>query len=411
MKAQALVDPAKKQPDIKGLTSEAADQRLKQFGANELVRTSKVSPVKILFSQFTSPLILVLIAAALISIAVGFFPGQDSNTVDAVLILIIVLLSGIFGFIQDYEAEKTIEALQKMATPVARVIRDAKEVEIPSTEVVQGDLLLLESGDMVTADCILIETFHFQVDESVLTGESVAVRKKEKETAYANTYVTGGNAKALVQHTGMRTHIGKVATKLQEMQEKKSSFQRELGRLGKNMSLLTLAIGVVIAVIGVFKFGFYNALLTAISLAVAAIPEGLPAVVVLALAVGARDMVKKHALIRKLSVVESVGAANVICTDKTGTLTQNEMSVVRVHYDGKEHPLPKHRTKASDPIFDQLLRCGILCNNATVSTNNQGKDQYFGEQTEIALRKMSEKFLPKALWRSYKKVNEISFNS
>lgn len=411
MEVQTLQHKASEQI-AKGLTSEEALKRLHKFGRNEIRRTSKVSPFKILLSQFTSPLILVLIAAALISFAVGFFPGQDSNTVDALLILIIVLLSGIFGFIQDYEAEKTIEALQQMSTPTARVVRDGKEMEILSTEVVPGDLLLFESGDMVTADCQLIGSFHLQVDESVLTGESIAVHKKQDEKVFANTYVTEGNAKGLVEHTGMNTRIGKVASKLQEMEEKKSSFQMELGSLGKKMSVLTLIIGVAIAIIGTFKFGFYNALLTAISLAVAAIPEGLPAVVVLALAVGARAMVRKNALIRKLSIVESVGAANVICTDKTGTLTQNEMTVVRLYYDGKEQKIADAQNKSEDnSTFYQLLKCGELCNNSTVSANEEGENQYFGEQTEIALRKVGEKFLPQDLARNFKKVNEISFSS
>ncbi|MBL6448071.1 calcium-translocating P-type ATPase, PMCA-type [Fulvivirga sp. 29W222] len=396
-----------------GLTTKEARKRLLQTGRNELLRTARVNPLKILLSQFTSPLILVLIAAAFISLAVGFFPGQDSNTVDALLILIIVFLSGVFGFIQDYEAEKTIEALQKMAVPKARVIRDGKETEILSAEVVPGDLLLLEPGDMVTADCQLLETFHLQVDESVLTGESIAIHKQIEDAVFANTYVTEGNAKALVEKTGMATRIGKVASKLQEMEEKKSSFQRELGRLGKNMSMLTLIIGIAIAVIGFFKFGFYNALLTAISLAVAAIPEGLPAVVVLALAVGARAMVRKNALIRKLSIVESVGAANVICTDKTGTLTQNEMTVVKLYYDGKQLSITADMEElpSGSPTLKHLLKCGILCNNSSMNVNEDGERQYFGEQTEIALRKVSEKYLAKEHARNFKKVNEISFSS
>jgi len=393
-----------------GLTTDEAQKRLQETGRNELVRTSKVNPLKILLTQFSSPLILVLIGAAIISLAIGLLPGQASNTVDAVLILIIVLLSGIFGFIQDYEAEKTIEALQEMAAPKAKVIRDDKEIEISSTEVVPGDLLVLESGDMITADSRLIEAFHLEVDESVLTGESKGVRKQEDEPVYANTYVTGGNAKAIVQKTGMNTRIGDVASRLQEMGEEKTPFQEELAQLGKRMSLLTLFIGVVIAVIGVFKFGFYNSLLTAISLAVAAIPEGLPAVVVLALAVGANLMVKKNALIRKLSIVESVGAVDVICADKTGTITENEMTVVKLYYKGEEIDLSDNKWQ-EDEVGKLLLKCGILCNNSVTETSEEGKTTYLGEQTEIALRRIGERLLSESAFEDYEKIDEISFSS
>lgn len=396
----------------KGLSTAEAGKRLQENGRNEITRTSRVDPLKILLSQFTSPLILVLIAAAIISISIGFIPGQESNTVDAVLILIIVVVSGIFGFVQDYEAEKTIEALQKMAVPRARVIRDGGETEIPSAEVVPGDILLLESGDMITADCRLVEAFHLEVDESVLTGESVAVRKSTDDQVFSNTYVTGGNARALVEQTGMKTRIGKVAGKLQELAEEKSTFEKELGNLGKKISLLVLLIGVAIAIIGTPKFGFYNSLLTAISLAVAAIPEGLPAVVVLALAVGANTMVKRNALIRKLSIVESVGAVDIICTDKTGTLTKNEMTVVKLYYDSAEQDVSGKKTEPlKSRSGELLLQCGILCNNSTAQANTLGEIKYFGEQTEIALRKASEKLIPKAIIRNYTKVNEISFNS
>lgn len=397
--------------NMEGLTSAEAKKRLQESGRNELVRTAKVEVWKILLSQFTSPLILILIAAALISLGIGFLPGQDSNTVDAVLILIIVLVSGIFGFIQDYEAEKTIEALKKMASPKSKVIRDGEETQVPSAEIVPGDLLLLESGDMVTADARLAESFHLEVDESVLTGESRAVRKQKDDAVFSNTYITGGNAKVLVEKTGMNTRIGKVATKLQELGEEKSSFQKELANLSRRLSILTIIIGVAIAIIGIFKFGFYNSLLTAISLAVAAIPEGLPAVVVLALAIGAKKMARKNALIRKLSIVESIGAVDVICTDKTGTLTKNEMTVVKLFYDGGEKDVSgENESEQLTPSEELLLKCGILCNNSRRETEKESP-KYFGEQTEIALRKVSEKFLSPESTRNYNKLNEISFNS
>ncbi len=397
---------------LKGLTTTEAQQQQKKFDRNEIIRQTTTHPIRILVRQFTSPLILLLIAAAIVSLAIGFLPDQEPNVVDALLILFIVILSGVLGFIQDYNAERTIEALQKMATPHARVIRDGQEVEIPSAEVVPGDLLLLESGDMVTADGKVVEAFHLELDESVLTGESAAVRKEAEESVFMNTYVTGGNAQVLVTETGMRTQMGHVASRLQTLETEKSSFQVELGILSKRLSLITLVILVAIAIIGVFKYGFYTSLLTAISLAVAAIPEGLPAVVVLALAAGARVMFRKNALIRRLPIVESVGAVNIVCTDKTGTLTHNEMTVTQLYYDGQIHSLDSlEEVNTLDKTAQQLLRCGQLCNNAMLGVDDQGEPKYFGEQTEIALLRIRQQLLPAEDGQSHQKVNEISFNS
>ena len=399
-------------PTSNGLTAAEAQRRLQQYGPNELTRQTRARPLRILWQQFTSPLILLLIAAAIVSLAVGFLPEQEPNVVDATLILVIVLLSGILGFWQDYSAERTIEALQQMATPHARVKRNGQAVEIPSAEVVPGDLLLLESGDMVTADGTVAEAFHLELDESVLTGESVAVRKTAEDTVFKNTYVTGGNARVTVTTTGMKTQIGQVASRLQTLETEKSSFQVELAILSKRLSIITLVILVVIAIIGTFQYGFYLSLLTAISLAVAAIPEGLPAVVVLALAAGAKVMFRKHALIRRLPIVESVGAVNIICTDKTGTLTHNEMTVTQLYYDEQIHD-----TTSSEPVETvdstarQLLRCGRWCNNATGGTDDYGQPKYFGEQTEIALLRVSQRLLPMESTYRFEKQNELSFSS
>jgi Ca2+-transporting ATPase len=299
-----------------------------------------------------------------------------------------------------------------MATPHARVLRDGLEVEISSAEVVPGDLLLLESGDMVTADSKVVEAFHLELDESVLTGESAAVRKEAEEPVFMNTYVTGGNARVLVTETGMRTQMGHVASRLQTLETERSSFQVELAVLSQRLSLITLVILVAIAIIGVFKYGFYTSLLTAISLAVAAIPEGLPAVVVLALAAGARVMFRKNALIRRLPIVESVGAVNIICTDKTGTLTLNEMTVTQLYYDGQAYSVDSlEEAGTQDETAQQLLRCGQLCNNTMRGVDDEGKAKYFGEQTEIALLRIVQQLLPTENSQGHRKVNEISFNS
>jgi Ca2+-transporting ATPase len=398
--------------DRQGLTSEEAKKRLQETGENKLIRTSGVHPLRIILSQFTSPLIIILFVAAGISFGVGYLPGQESNILDAILILAIVLLSGAFGAIQDYKSEKTIEALQKMSSPHARVKRDGEVREIPSAEVVPGDLLLLESGDMVTADSLLVEASQLEIDESVLTGESKAIRKQKKEDVYSNTFVTSGNGVAIVQKTGMDTKLGVISSELQEIEEEQTSFQRELGQLSKTMSILTLIIGVIIAGIGILKFSLYTAILTAISLVVAAVPEGLPAVVVLALAIDAKMLVKKNALIRRLSIVESIGAVEVICTDKTGTLTKNEMTVTRLYFDGKVMDIADDESDFSPAgAAELLLQCGVLCNNARHGTDNQGQPKYFGEQTEIALLKVGEQYLSEDLYKGFERHSERSFSA
>lgn len=396
----------------KGLSSREAASLLRQFGENELARSERKSFFIILVRQFSSPLILVLLAAAIISFAIGYLPDQEPHFVDTILIMAIVLISGVLGFIQDYNAEKTIEALQKMASPKARVIRDNKEQEIPASQVVPGDVLLVGAGDMITADGKVFEEFHLDLDESILTGESQAAHKRSNDLVFKNTVVTSGIGKVLVSSTGMSTKIGHVASELQNVEEERSSFQVELAVLSKKLSLITLFITILIGIVGIFKFGFYTAILTAISLAVAAIPEGLPAVVVLALALGAGRMFKKNALIRKLPIVESVGAVDIICTDKTGTLTLNEMTVTNVFYDDNE--VDVSAIQKSDDLHETarlLFLCADTCNNASEGYNTDGSIRYFGDQTEIALKKTAQKILTGIDAPQFQKINELSFDS
>ncbi|WKK84394.2 cation-translocating P-type ATPase [Marivirga arenosa] len=396
----------------KGLNDHQIHQKLKEYGPNVLARAHKISPIKIFLSQFKSPLIIILIVAAIISFSVGFLPDQESKLVDTILILVIVLLSGIMGFVQDYNAEKTIEALQNLASPNSRVIRNGKEEEIDSSEIVPEDILVIESGDMITADVEILEAFQLEVDESVLTGESNSVKKKEGDLAFMNTYVLGGKATALVKATGMKTQIGKVADKLESLKREKSSFQIELNSLSKKLSITALIITVIITLIGIQKFGLYDSLLTAISLAVAAIPEGLPAVVVLALAVGSKIMAKRNALIRKLTKVESIGAVNIICTDKTGTLTKNEMTITHLYFNNTVHEVSKNSFKPQESEEGKMLmKCAYTCNNASVSKDEFGQQKYFGSQTEIALKKYSAKHLDENFENSFSKTQEISFSS
>ncbi len=367
-----------------GITKKEASERLSKYGKNEIRRKKKISPLKMLVAQFSSPLILILIAAVFISFGMGFLPGAESNSIDAFLILIIVFFSAFSGFFQEYKAEKTIEALQKMSTPKAKVLRDGREEIIPANEIVPGDLVLLEAGDVVPADAELLVSNNLKTDESIITGESVDVVKEVSDKIFMNTFVTTGNGSARVIDTGMETRIGKIADKLQGMEEKKTSFQKELSVLSKKIFWMVIALIVVIASLSFFKYGAYLAMLTSISLAVAAIPEGLPAVVTLSLALGAKNMSKKNALLRKLSTVESAGAVNIICTDKTGTLTMDDMKVRKLFFNGKVFD-QKEANKA-----ELLLKCGIFCNNSKIAYDEDGERKYVGDQTEIALRKIAE---------------------
>jgi len=394
-----------------GLTSTEAKKRLITYGSNELRRYNKVSPLKIFLSQFTSPLIIILIVAAIVSLVIGFFPGQNSNIFDTSLIFLIVFMSGIAGFIQEYKSEKTIEALKNMSVLKTRVIRDGEEQEIKSTEIVPGDLIVLESGDAIPADAKIIECFGLEIDESVLTGESRGIRKNLDDSIFMNTFVSSGSAKAIVMKTGMQTKVGSIATKLQEMTDEETSFQTELSKFSKIISIVIIAIIVVIVFVSLLKYNLYLSLLLAISLAVAAIPEGLPAVVVLTLSAAGKVLSKKNALIRRLSVTESIGAVDIICTDKTGTLTKNEMTVSKLFFNNKV--LDQELSKEEVDNMKPLLVCGALCNNSKMGLDEKGQKKYLGDQTEVALRKISDRYgiTKEDLEKEYTKVNELAFLS
>lgn len=398
----------------KGLSNLEASKLLKTHGKNELSRSIRINPWKIFLRQFKSPLIIILLIAAVISLLVGYLPGQDPHFIDTALILIIVTISGTMGFIQDYKAEKTIEALQQLDTPQATVIRDGETIEIDAKEIVPGDLLSIQAGDMVSADGIVASAFHLAIDESILTGESIAVKKNNVEAVFKSTVVTAGHGLVSVTTTGMKTKIGHIADRLQKVEVEPSSFQKELNLLSKNLSVITVIITLLVATVGVFKFGFYTSLLTAISLAVAAIPEGLPAVMVLALALGAGRMFKRNALIRKLPIVESVGAVDIICTDKTGTLTLNEMTVTKLYFEGQEFTVSELEEQTQrNETFRKLLGCGDLCNNATVNLRSDSDKRLIGDQTEIALKKVARDHVAHKdqTLAAYQKVDEMPFSS
>ncbi|MFB6191123.1 MAG: cation-translocating P-type ATPase [Candidatus Nanohaloarchaea archaeon] len=415
-----------------GLDQEDARKRLEEQGPNEITDGEGVSPAKIFVDQFRDFLIYLLIGAALLSLGIGFLPGHEPEYVDAALISLILVGNGIFGFIQDYKAEKSIEALKELATPNATVKRGGQKREVDSTGVVPGDVIFLEQGDAVPADARIIEEQNLETDESSLTGESTSVSKdpealpedaplaERADMVYMNTTVVKGRATAVVVETGMDTQVGGIATEIQEADEKKTPFQQEVDELGKNIGY---GITAVILVVGLLQFMFTSAepvsvLLVAITLAVAAVPEGLPAVVTLTLALGSKKMLEKDALVRRLPVVESLGSVDVIVTDKTGTLTEDTMTVEKLYFSGETFDVTGRGTETSgkfekdghetDPDYlSPLLECGLVCNNAEEAPAGEEKD-FYGDPTEIALLVSAKKA---GLESNIDRVNSVPFSS
>lgn len=394
--------------NTKGLTTKKAQTLLKRYGENSIEKSKGHSTIVLFIEQFTSPLVIILFVAACLSYLTSYLPGQDTNIVDTLLILIIVAFSGIAGFFQEYKAEQSIEALQKMSSPTAKVIRDGKTIEIKALEIVKGDLIILESGAVVPADAKNIENNDLNVDESSLTGESKQILKKKNEMVYMNSFIYTGKGKAVVTETGMNTKIGEIAEKLQDIESANTSFENEIEDLSKKISIGIVFIALAIFLVSLLKYSFYDALLTAVSLAVASIPEGLPATISLSLAVGARAMSSRNSLVRKLAVVESIGAVDYICTDKTGTLTKNEMEVVQIHTYNQVRDVSTINSKKLSKDLEQLFVCGALCNDVELINN-----EWSGDPTEIALLKASEKMDIKKeiLEGTYKVVSENPFNS
>lgn len=415
-----------------GLNEGEARRRLILYGPNELKETKRRHPLLLFFRQFADFLVLVLLAAAIISFATG-------ELTDFIVIMAVIIINALLGFIQEYRAEKAVAALKKMATPSARVIRDGKVKEISSAQLVPGDIILLETGMVVPADGRLVETINLQVNESSLSGESLPVEKNTsplpKDTplaertnmTYAGTIVTSGHGKAVVVSTGIQTEMGKITQLIEKTEEKKTPLQERMEHFGKLLATAALFICFLILVIGVLEGKNPKLMfLTAVSLAVAAIPEGLPVVITISLALGARRMAKRNALIRKLSAVETLGCVTHICSDKTGTLTQNKMFVEivyanrkQVRVEGKGYvPLGDFRLNGerfeplSDPSFELLLKGISLCNDAHLI--KEGDDwRILGDPTEGALLVLSAKanLAKEDLEKAYPRVGEISFDS
>jgi Ca2+-transporting ATPase len=397
---------------FQGLSAKQAEQKLKEYGYNEIKEKNSFNAIKLLIKQFTSPILIILIIAGILSWAIGFLPGQEGHAVDSILIIIIVLLSGLSGFAQEYKSEKTARALKKMANPTATVIRDGEIREIGTKYLVPSDVIILNQGDFIPADGKVLKTEGLlHINESALTGESEQVGKKIGGKVYKGTFVDAGGGAVEITATGMDTEIGSIADSLQSMEEVQTGFQREVASFSKKIILALSGIIVVFTVAAVFKYNFYQSLLTAISLAVSSIPEGLPAVLAIVLSMGAGRMAKQNALVKRMAAVESAGATQVICTDKTGTLTKNEMTV-RYLYNNN-NVIGHKEKKAIKEKADSLVRCGILCNNARKRIDNSGKRIYYGDQTEVALLKFADRIgmTNKNLSAKWNRLTENPFSS
>lgn len=370
-----------------GLDSDEAERRSARYGPNAIQEQRRRRPWKIFLDQFTDFMILVLLAAAVVAGVVG-------EPEDTVAILVIVMLNGVIGFVQEYRAEQAIAMLKRLAAPHATVRRGGQVRTIPASQLVPGDVVLLEAGNLIPADVRLVEAVQLKVDESPLTGESVPVEKQEsplrdadlpvsdrRNMAYKGALVTYGRGSGVVVGTGMHTELGKIATMLSEEEEVKTPLQRRLARFGQRLALAALAICAVVFVVGVLQGkAIILMFLTAVSLAVAAIPEALPAVVTISLALGARGMVRKNALVRRLPAVETLGSVTYICSDKTGTLTQNKMRVEQVYVDGRLEK--EFSCKFVDAQPWSLFYRALAFNNDATRNESGG---VVGDPTEVAL--------------------------
>lgn len=412
-----------------GLSESEARLRLEKDGPNRLADAERVSPLRLFAAQFQNLLIGLLFAAALLSMAIGLLPGSDPHTTDAILIMVILVANGVFGFVQDYRAQTAIQALRELAAPEATVIREGEPRQIPSAEVVPGDLLTFAQGDRIPADARLLDCVHFETDESALTGESLPVAKSTAELpvetqiadrrnlVFSATSAVRGRATAVVVATGMHTEIGQIATLVQQVEDRKTPFQEEVDRLGHRIGLGVVGLIVIVAVVLflVADTPPLTVLLLAVTLAVAAVPEGLPAVVTLTLALGSKRMLRRQALVRRLPVAEGLGSVDVILSDKTGTLTESRMSVERLVVGGREVRVEIPR-EAESPVFldggteveleglEPLLRCGSLASD--VERDSAG--EYLGDPTEIALRALADRAGVSA---DLERLREVPFDS
>ena len=392
-----------------GLTEEEVKKRQEKYGKNKLKDKKKESIIVKFIKQFNDFMIIILIIASIISAVVSKMQGEN-DYIDSIIIIAIVILNAIMGLVQEAKAEKSIEALKKMTPPVAKVIRNKKTYEINAEELVPGDIVIIEAGNYIPADCRLIEDFNLKVEESSLTGEtepvlknSNSVLKKDIPTGdilnmvFMATISVNGHGKAIVTETGMDTKVGKIANMIIDEEAPETPIQKKLGEVGKTLGIACLVICIAIFVIGIFKkIEPVEMFMTSVGLAVAAIPEGLPAIVTIMLSIGVTKMAKKNSIIRKLPAVETLGSSSVICSDKTGTLTQNKMKVVNI--------------KSYNNDF--CIELASMCTNCDISSEN-GKKFAVGEPTEVAIvnEALAKGKNKEELYLNMERVNEIPFDS
>lgn len=371
--------------------------------------TSTHPPIAIFLDQFRSILVIMLMVAAGLSFILG-------DKLDGILILAIIILNAILGFVQEFKAERALSALKQMTVGVVKVLRDGAVTELPSTDLVPGDIIFLEEGDKIPADAELVDVMHLEVNEAALTGESLPVEKNttSENHIFMGTIVDRGRATARVTKTGMRTRFGAIAQKLGAIKDEETPLEKKMVILGKQLGLVALSAAFVIFALGFLRHDpLFESVLTSISLAVAAVPEGLPAVVTIALAVGTQRMAKQRSILRKLSAIESLGSVTVIATDKTGTLTQNEMRVTNVWFDGKSFKRSDIPAKHPHALTD-ILEAGILCNNASLSRGyKNGAPLVIGDKTEGSLLLLAHELNVSAedIRKEGKLIEEFAFNS
>ena len=405
--------------DENGLTSEKVSENRAKYGTNELQAKKKKSTFVKFLEQFKDFMIIVLIIAAIISGVVGYIEGEGIT--DSIIILIVVVLNAVIGVIQENKAEKSLEALQKLSAHVSKVIRNGKMEVIPAKELVPGDIVVLDTGDYVPADLRIIEAVNLKSQEASLTGESVPVDKKTEKIEntevdlgdrdnmlFSSSLITYGRGKGIVVETGMNTEVGKIAGIINSAEETQTPLQAKLNKLGKTLGIAALVICAIIFVIGLlYGKDPIEMFMTAVSLAVAVIPEGLAAVSTIVLAIGVQRMVKRHAIVKKLPAVETLGSTTVICSDKTGTLTQNKMTVEKIFYNG--NTINTESVKQNiDKDLEKLVYISMLCNDTKIST--EGKLN--GDPTETALVDMGFNLdFDGAIYDEYPRIKEIPFDS